>query len=824
LDGNGEAERGQAGGELTPKEVGGFRILRRLASGAASDVLLARAEGPHGFQRVVALKILLGKTKAAPDFDRHFAAEASAYARLSHPAVVKLYDFFSADGQLVMVLEFVDGLPLHKLRAMLAIAGERIDDKAALFLGLRIFSALAAAHGARDPATGEFAPIAHSDVNPSNILVPWDGHVKLGDFGIARAAGLQSDPRSGFIKGTYGYIAPEQVGSGPVTVRADVYSAGLILWELLARRKAVQRGSLSDAQVQKAMAHPEFPALELLRPDLDAAVRTALRRALEPDPDKRSITAEEMVNVLRQAVVAEDGRKSIADALTRVRSTGVADPLAATTQIPAHLDVDAHGPPTPPVPRQRAVSDDEETVNYPPGGDEPADLGKIAFYGRLNLPAQSDAPGPRELSGKPTPFPPLDVKTVQDVRSPVADEVTAIRHPLEEDIKTVQNVLSPMAKLMSEPPAVRGRSIPRPATDPRKLSNFPTVPAPPLSPEEDEGPRLVAAGAPPPMKIAPVTPIISMSPAKPVPEPLPTTPTLEPMPPSVPAPFGTLVGAPAPAPPPPAPPPANLAAAAVAVVPDPPAPAPEPPAYVAPSTERSPDVVASAEPAFEPLPAARADEVAAEAPPPGASRPNEPPYALSSMPPPSRPSPWLVVGIVGLLLAAGGAFFLFHGDAVDATPTAATSAAPSASPSAPASEAPSAVASAAPSATPPADSAAAPVASAAPSTEPAVVASAPPPASAAPSAAPVPAVASAAPAAAPSAAPATPATPEAADQGEIDLPASAAGHRVFVDDKVAGEGTVPIHVHCGSHVVRIGSAGKERKVDVPCGGAVDLSH
>jgi serine/threonine protein kinase len=211
------------GGELTPKEVGGFRILRRLASGAASDVLLARAEGPHGFQRVVALKILLAKTKADPDFERHFAAEASAYARLSHPAVVKLYDFFAADGQLVMVLEFVDGLPLHKLRAMLAIAGERIDDKAALFLGLRIFSALAAAHGARDPATGEFAPIAHSDVNPSNILVPWDGHVKLGDFGIARAAGLQSDPRSGFIKGTYGYVAPEQVTGDGATLSADVY-------------------------------------------------------------------------------------------------------------------------------------------------------------------------------------------------------------------------------------------------------------------------------------------------------------------------------------------------------------------------------------------------------------------------------------------------------------------------------------------------------------------------------------------------------------------------------------------------------------------------
>ena len=99
--------------------------------------------------------------------------------------------------------------------------------------------------------------------------------MKLGDFGIAKAAGVEADARSGFVKGTYGYSAPEQVTGKEVTPRADVYSAGMILWELLARRKAVQRGGLNDAQVQKAMAHPEFPALELLRPDLDAAVRAA---------------------------------------------------------------------------------------------------------------------------------------------------------------------------------------------------------------------------------------------------------------------------------------------------------------------------------------------------------------------------------------------------------------------------------------------------------------------------------------------------------------------------------------------------------------------
>jgi serine/threonine-protein kinase len=875
--------------------VGGFRILRRLASGAASDVLLARAEGPHGFQRVVALKILLAKAKADPDFERHFAAEASAYARLSHPAVVKLYDFFAADGQLVMVLEFVDGLPLHKLRAMLAIAGERIEDPGALFLGLRIFSALAAAHGARDPATGEFAPITHADVNPSNILVPWDGHVKLGDFGIARAAGLQSDPRSGFIKGTYGYIAPEQVAGKEPTVRADVYSAGLIVWELLARRKAVQRGSLSDAQVLKAMAHPEFPTLELLRPDLDASIREAIRRALEPDPDKRSITAEEMVNVLRQGVSADEGRKSLADALMRVRSTGAADPLASTTQGPANVDGD--GPMTPPPSSRR--SDMEDTAQFQAATDEQGDLGKIAFYGRLNLPTGSEPPRPLGARGKSQPPPlPVEATTVVNVPSPVAgvpivapSEVTMVVNmpvpaaaggPSPPDVKTGLDVRSPAGHLPAtgdarvaegaDAPAPRRPPSPSPSRGrlvvprPVSVSNLQTVRAPPLVVEEDDGARLVAAGAPPPAKLAiggmPTTPGFSpVSPHEPpapspAPAPVTTPPAVLATAAAVPAapkniamvtpfvlaaPVALAVSAssaePEPAAPAPVDPPSPEA-------PHPEAPGPEAPRegapHASPSTERSPRSTPPPMPPADTAQDSAAEEVAA-APPPvvGSVRPNEPPYALSALPEPhkssSRGSAWLIAAGIGVLLAGGGVFFLFRGDLLpetpvadstpSAVPVASASPAPSPEPVASAPSAPaapsasaSAVASAEPAAPPPSASASSePVASAAPSAS----ASSPPAASSVAAAASAPPASSATTPTA-SAAAATPPAAEPADSGQLDLPASAEGHRIFVDDKVAGEGTAPIHVHCGAHVIRIGSAGKERKVDVPCGGSLQL--
>ncbi len=301
------------------ERVGGYRILRRLATGGTSDVLLARAEGPHGFERTVVLKLLMQQFRRDAAMEKMFAREAAAYSRLSHPAIVKLYDFFSAEGQLVMVLEFIDGLPLNRFRAAVRKHGDHVDDRASIFIASRVFAALAAAHAARDPEAGELAPVVHRDVNPSNILIPWDGHVKLADFGIAKLAGVSGDTQSGFIKGTYGYMSPEQVRGEPITVRTDVYAASLVLWELLARRKAVQRMALPDIEVLRAMAEPSLPSLHVLRPDLPQRLRDAIARGLEPSPEARSITAEEMLVVLRESVTSNEGRNVLAEAIARVR-------------------------------------------------------------------------------------------------------------------------------------------------------------------------------------------------------------------------------------------------------------------------------------------------------------------------------------------------------------------------------------------------------------------------------------------------------------------------------------------------------------------------
>lgn len=303
---------------MDPKDpldrLGGYRVLRRIATGGTSDVLLAKAEGPLGFERQVVLKLLLSQYRDDAQFARMFAREAAAYARLSHPSIVRLFDFFSQNEQLVMVLEFVDGLPLNRLRAGLKDVGRKLTDLASLYVADRVFDAIACAHGCVDEQ-GVVSPVIHRDVNPSNVLVAWNGEVKLADFGIARVTGVRSETQSGLIKGTFGYMAPEQVNGGTIGPHTDVYAAGVLLWEMLAHRKAIQRGALPEIEILRAMAEPKIVSLDILRPDLDRRLREVVQAALEPDPSKRTITAEQVVRTLRDIAPAGAGRGELHELL-----------------------------------------------------------------------------------------------------------------------------------------------------------------------------------------------------------------------------------------------------------------------------------------------------------------------------------------------------------------------------------------------------------------------------------------------------------------------------------------------------------------------------
>lgn len=305
------------------RKIGAYRVVRQIGGTTddreARHVFLAIAEGPAGFERAVVLKCQPVAAADDPTFADRVVREATVYARLTHPAIVQLFDLFEADGNIVMVREYVHGVALSELLVALRRARMRLPDPASFFLIARIFDALAAAHAARHPVSGEFTPVIHRDVTPANVLVPWDGYAKLSDFGMAKLLGRTHDSAVGIIKGSFGYLAPEQVLGDPITVRTDLYGAALVARELLTGCETFPREGMPELEYLQRMAEPRLLPLDVARPDLPAPVLDVFRAALEPDSDRRAVSAMTIVDVLRGVSDLERGRRILVDVLTRLR-------------------------------------------------------------------------------------------------------------------------------------------------------------------------------------------------------------------------------------------------------------------------------------------------------------------------------------------------------------------------------------------------------------------------------------------------------------------------------------------------------------------------
>jgi serine/threonine protein kinase len=261
-----------------PPRIGRFRILDSLGHGAMGIVYRARDES---LERDVALKVMSMGLGTDPDARARFKREAQAAARLQHPNIVTIYELGEHEGSPYMVMELMEGLDLQQA----IVAGVRPDPKVTLPIVLQLLSGLGHAH--------EHA-IVHRDVKPSNLFLPRGRPAKIMDFGVARlaAGGITT---AGMVVGTPNYMSPEQVRAGPVDGRTDLFSAGLILYELVTGEKAYRSDSVVGLLYK--IAHEE-PDLSLLPRGADwDRVRAVLARALAHDaderyPDARTMSAE----------------------------------------------------------------------------------------------------------------------------------------------------------------------------------------------------------------------------------------------------------------------------------------------------------------------------------------------------------------------------------------------------------------------------------------------------------------------------------------------------------------------------------------------------
>lgn len=295
-----------------PTHLGRYTILGRVASGGMATVYVGRQTGAAGFERIVAIKVCHDHLRRNAHFASMFLEEARLAALIRHPNVVATLDV-SAGDPLYLLMEYVEGGSLSTLVRHAMRRGERLPIEVSLRIVMDALAGLQATHECKGP-DGRPLGLVHCDVSPQNVLVGVDGTARITDFGIARAAAhLEED--DGVIKGKLAYVAPEQLSSEPVTERTDLFSMGVVLWELLTGH-LLFRERTDAATVRAVLRRPIAPP-STVDPFIPSALDAIVLRALERDPAKRFGSALELLAALEQLPIVPASARVVGEYVRR---------------------------------------------------------------------------------------------------------------------------------------------------------------------------------------------------------------------------------------------------------------------------------------------------------------------------------------------------------------------------------------------------------------------------------------------------------------------------------------------------------------------------
>lgn len=280
--------------------LGRYVLSDRLASGGMAEIWRGAITGPGGFSRPLAIKRIRAEHAADHDFIRMLMDEARIASTLHHPNIVSVIEFGQDKGEWFIAMEYVSGRHLGSVVADSIRAGSHIPLPLALYISREACLGLAHAHTRKDH-TGTPLGIVHRDISPQNILVGYDGAVRVADFGIAKAARRVSHTDGGALKGKYAYMSPEQSRGHDVDARTDLFAMGVVMWEVLAGRRMFPV-SMDPILVLEQIRAGNFPNLADVAPRVSPEVRKVVEGALEPDPDRRTPDAATLAGQLGYAL------------------------------------------------------------------------------------------------------------------------------------------------------------------------------------------------------------------------------------------------------------------------------------------------------------------------------------------------------------------------------------------------------------------------------------------------------------------------------------------------------------------------------------------
>ena len=291
-----------------------YELIGEIATGGMATVYLARLGGAGGFQRFVAIKRLHPHLANEEEFVEMFLDEARLAAGIHHPHVVPILEVGTSESGYYLVMEYIEGDTLARIVARAVSGGEMVPRPILVRILLDCLAGLHAAHELTD-GRGQFVGLVHRDISPQNLLVGVDGSSRITDFGVARATSRLSSTRQGKLKGKLAYMAPEQTQGVEVDRRADVFSMGIILWEVLASRRLFKADN-EAATLSRLLVDP-IPKLAKVNPSVPEALQDVAMKALDRDPSKRFQTGAEMADALERAAIASATRSEVGVASPR---------------------------------------------------------------------------------------------------------------------------------------------------------------------------------------------------------------------------------------------------------------------------------------------------------------------------------------------------------------------------------------------------------------------------------------------------------------------------------------------------------------------------